>query len=628
MRSLLHTLPALLLAALAAAQTPTVRTILSSGPTSNRYDMVILGDGYTAAEQQHFDNDCTAFLTALFQKQPYTTFASYINVHSVFRPSTMSGANHPDLTPPVYNNPVYGSSYNTGGTARCLYVANTGLALADAALAPANEGRVIVLVNDSRYGGCAATFSVSYNGASMTEVQIHEIGHSLGSLADEYDYPNNTYTGSEPSQANITTSPVGQKWSHWWGYNGVSAFQGAGYYLYGLFRPVSNCLMRSLGVPLCPVCREQISRTVNAVVSTIEQPQPAGTQLTLLIGAQQAFSFVNLVPAGNNPVITWHLDGQVLSGQNGTSYTLDTAPLALGPHTLTVTVQDQTPLVRQDPNNALRDTRTWNISVADPLACDLQVTRFSGRSIYGTVGGDVDLDTTVYNDGPAAAATFRVEHFLSTDQTFQTTDIYLGGYTVNGLGAGLVDVNTRRVHVPARLEQRLYFLIAKVDRLDLVHEVNEANNQRLYVLFVQGQPCAPALEFRDDLLYPGDQATLSIQSGGTLLPTVVARCEAPGTAYVIVWGGSGTQPGTPLAPGVTVPINLDFFSDLGLHWVNGAVFQQFFGVLDSGGVGRATIQWPAGLALQGPLPTHFAAVLLDPSLQWSGVTSPVSFTLQ
>ena len=34
----------------------------------------------------------------------------------------------------------------------------------------------------------------------MSQVQIHEIGHSLGQLADEYDYPNSTYTGSEPSQ--------------------------------------------------------------------------------------------------------------------------------------------------------------------------------------------------------------------------------------------------------------------------------------------------------------------------------------------------------------------------------------------------------------------------------------------
>jgi len=131
------------------AQAPTVRTLLSSGTTSSRYDMVILGDGYTAAEQARFDQDCTSFMTSLLQRQPYSTFASYINVHTVFRASTMSGANHPDTNPPLVRNPVYGSAYNTSGVARCLYISNTTLALSDAALAPANEGRVIVMVNDS-----------------------------------------------------------------------------------------------------------------------------------------------------------------------------------------------------------------------------------------------------------------------------------------------------------------------------------------------------------------------------------------------------------------------------------------------------------------------------------------------
>ena len=204
-----HLATAALLAALATgvvAQTPTVTTVYNSGSTQSRYDIVILGDGYQAFEQTRFNQDVQTFLTALFQKQPYATFANYYNVHTVFRPSVDSGADHPDVVPPIYKNTVYDATYQ-----------NTGQALADAALAPANEGRVLVFVNDSRYGGCASTFAVSYNGSSMAEVQIHEIGHSLGGLADEYDYPNQTYTGGEPGQANITTSPTGQKWAHWHG---------------------------------------------------------------------------------------------------------------------------------------------------------------------------------------------------------------------------------------------------------------------------------------------------------------------------------------------------------------------------------------------------------------------------
>ena len=50
------------------------------------------------------------------------------------------------------------ASYNTGGTARCLYIKNTTQASRDAALAPANEGRILVMVNDSRYGLQAGLF--------------------------------------------------------------------------------------------------------------------------------------------------------------------------------------------------------------------------------------------------------------------------------------------------------------------------------------------------------------------------------------------------------------------------------------------------------------------------------------
>lgn len=629
MRAPLLLLPLLaLLTPTLPGQQPTVRTLLSNGPTSNRYDMVILGDGYVAAEQARFDQDCQTFLNALFQKEPYRTFGGFFNVHTVFRPSLMSGANHPDANPPIVRNPVYGASYNTGGTARCLYITNTPLALADAALAPANEGRVLVMVNDSRYGGCAGTFAVSYNGSSMAEVQIHEIGHSIGQLADEYDYPNSTYTGSEPSQVNATTNSSGQKWSHWWGFNGVAAFEGCRYYLYGLWRPRSNCLMRSLGQPMCPVCIEQTSRVIHGVVSSIDQPSPSQANLALNAGAVQTFAFTNLVPPGNNPAITWRLDGQPLPGVTGTSHVLDTGTLALGPHTLSVTVRDQTALVRVDPANTLVDTWTWNITLTDPSACDLRITTLSPTGWLAAPGTAIDVGTTVINDGPAVAGAFTVEHFLSVDQTLDPTDLSLGGYTVPGLGVGQADTRTRtQVLLPHSLSGSFLYLIAVVDRANAVREVNEANNQRAGIVIGQAPGCTPALEYRDPLRYPRDEADVAIATGGTALPTVVARCATPGTAYLIVWGCAGTSPGTTLAPGITVPINQDLCTLLGLQALNGAIFQQFWGTLDAQGIGRATFAWPAGLNML-PMQSHFAAVLLDATPSFTGVTNPVRLGLQ
>lgn len=622
--------PVLALLALAfpvLAQAPTVRTLLSSGTTSSRYDMVILGDGYTSAEQARFDQDCTNFMTALLQRQPYSTFASYINVHTVFRASTMSGANHPDTNPPLVRNPVYGSSYNTGGTARCLYISNTSLALADAALAPANEGRILVMVNDSRYGGCAAQFAVSYNGSSMNEVQIHEVGHSLAGLADEYDYPNQTYTGGEPGQANITTSPSGQKWSHWWGTGGISAtaYQGAGYHLYGLYRPAQNCLMRNLGIPLCAVCIEQTVRALNYVVTSVENPLPATTNLVLQPGNTQQFSFNNIVPPANGTSITWKLDGNVVVGNTSNSYLLDTTGMSLGRHTVSVTVTDQTTLVRSDPNGVMSETRTWNVDIVSPNACELRITDFRNNTVTAAPGSEIDLSTTVRNDGPAASPAFSLEHFASVDSALATTDTYLGSVAIAALAPNTSVTVTRRVRVPMTIREGVQILFAQVDRANVAPEANENNNTAVAALLATTPPCTPTLEFRDDLTWPKDAITVSATSG-TARPTVIARCAAPGTAYLVVWGCSGTTPGTQLGS-LTVPLNQDACTMLGLQFLNTSVFSQFFGVLDAQGTGLATFAVPPTVPF-APGTGHFAAVLLDATPSFSAVTNAVTITLQ
>jgi hypothetical protein len=107
----------------------------------------------------------------------------------------------------------------------------------------------------------------------------------------------------------------------------------------------------------------------------------------------------------------------------------------------------------------------------------------------------------------------------------------------------------------------------------------------------------------------------------------VARCATPATSlYLIAWGGSGTAPGAPLAPGLTLPLNPDGLTTLGLDALNGPVFGSFLGVLDAQGIGRATFTLPPGLGL-GSGPTHFAGVLLGNPLLFQAVTNPVTLTL-
>lgn len=618
---------AALLASSAAAQTPHVQTVLSNGTTATRYDMVILGDGYQAFEEPQFDQDVSTFLTALFQKQPYQTFAAYYNVHTVFRASAQSGADRPDETPPVFVTTAYEATYDYGGTDRCLYIQNTSQALADAALAPANEGRVFVLVNDDRYGGCAATFAVSYNGSQMGEVQSHELGHSLGQLADEYDYPYNTYTGGEPSAVNLTTSPTGQKWSIWHGTQGIGAFEGAGYYLYGLFRPRSNCLMRSLGQVLCRVCQENIVKITNSIVTVIDSFQPTAANVNVTVPNVQPFAITHFVPAGNNPLVQWSLDGAPVPGANGTSFLFDPVAAGAGPHTLTVSVLDQTPLVRTDPLNVMRETHTWQVLVSDPTAAQLRLPAFTTSQLFADPGAVVTLSTTITNDGPAGAGPFAVEFFLNGTSTFTpTTGTLLGRVDLPGLAATQSSNVQQAVQLPWSLPPQLQWLFAVVDRAGAVHEGNEGDNQRVAVFFGQSGPCATGLEFQDPLTEVA-RATLSLAAGGVVHPTVVARCADPAaTLYLVAWTGSGTSPGLALAPGLVLPLNPDPLTQAGLDGLNGAVFGGFLGILDATGIGRATFTLPPAVGLS-PGPTHFATVLLGATTLFTDVSNAVELTL-
>ena len=616
----------LLLAAPTAAQT--VKTVISNGTTETRYDIVILGDGYQLTEEAQFDSDVAAFLTSLFQKEPYLTFSAYYNVHTVFRASQDSGADRPDETPPVYVNTVYDATYNYGGTARCLYIQNQSAALADAALAPATEGRVLVMVNDDRYGGCASTFAVSYNGSQMSEVQAHELGHSLGQVADEYEYAGQTYTGGEPSSVNLTTDPAGSKWQIWHGTQGISSFQGGGYHQYGLYRPRNNCLMRSLGAPLCRVCQENITLITNSHVNVVTSTTPdASTPLQVIAPATQTFSLTHFVPASNNPLIEWSVDGVVQPGANGLSFTLDSTQVSLGPHTVSASILDRTDRVRRDPLNVMVEHVDWSVQVSDPTLAQLRVSSMAASGTLIPPGGAATYTPYVVNDGPAAAGPFRVEFFHNQDPSGVTLqDRYLGAIDVPGLAAGQQLQLPFATRLPYSLPLYASWVHAVVDRTNAVAESDETDNTMQRVVFVPSVPCTTGIEFQDPLTQPFT-ASISRGAGATVHPTVLSPCSAPPTAiYLIAWGGSGTTPGTNLAPGVVLPLNADALTQIGLAGLNGPVFGQFAGVLDPQGRAQATLTIPPSAAIPTGA-THLAAMILGPPNLFAATSNAVELVI-
>lgn len=98
-----------------------------------------------------------------------------------------------------------------------------------------------------------------------------------------------------------------------------------------------------------------------------------------------------------------------------------------------------------------------------------------------------------------------------------------------------------------------------------------------------------------------------------------------GRVYVMLIGISGTAPGTKLF-GLTIPLNFDPMTTLGLAALNTPLFASFLGTLDARGGGAATLTLPAGLAtaLKGRM-LHAAYVLAD---RFDFASSPLGIALR
>src|ERR1700754_2533121 len=129
-------------------------TIVDNGSSTNRVDITILGDGYTAAEMQKYRNDVQALMTQFFNNDPFREYRNFFNVHRIDVISSQSGADHPERFPATFVNTALDATYNCNGTPRLICIdfskANT---IVGNSVAPAQHDIVFVIVNDPTYGG-------------------------------------------------------------------------------------------------------------------------------------------------------------------------------------------------------------------------------------------------------------------------------------------------------------------------------------------------------------------------------------------------------------------------------------------------------------------------------------------
>lgn len=237
-----------------------VHVIHKAGNDKENFVIVIMGDGYTAEEQDKFLRDAAEKARGMLTWSPYKEYSDRINIYAVQAVSNESGISE-------YGGKSVDTYFHVAAHGKALVFPSGGAdkaktlreELEESYLdAGANVGTIHVLCNSEGSFGAShnSLFSFSANSEDNQNgtVMAHEIAHSIGRLGDEYErYTNNPNTSD-------TTNPETIKWAKMLGFRGIGVTQAG---TETAFAPSRECMMRWLGQPFCEVCKMELARNLN-----------------------------------------------------------------------------------------------------------------------------------------------------------------------------------------------------------------------------------------------------------------------------------------------------------------------------------------------------------------------------
>lgn len=281
--------------------------LYTSGPSANRMDIVLVGDGYTSAEMSKWASDAQKVANGLLADPLFNANKAKFNISRVDVVSNQSGVDEPDRG--IYRDTALGVQIGCYNVDR-LVCANETLVYNQVGSVTSADARdvIVVVANSTRYGGAGGNVATMTMHPSAIELALHEIGHTAFKLADEYDY-GSCDTSREPTEANVTmqTARNSIKWrdlipgnvpvptpAGTYANGTVGLFTGGKYCTAWMYRPTENSRMRSLGQPWHAVNE----RRANAVFASYAGTQPTEPTPVTLTGSLASRAWVNLPTSG------------------------------------------------------------------------------------------------------------------------------------------------------------------------------------------------------------------------------------------------------------------------------------------------------------------------------------------
>ena len=519
-----------------------VHVIHKTGNDKENFVIVIMGDGYTAQQQDQFVKDATQKAQGMLTWSPYKEYSDRINIYAIQTVSNETGISEygGKSVDTYFHLRLFGKAigFSNGGDQKAKDLRKEmEKKYLDAG---ASVGTIHILSNTNGDFGASInslfSFSMNSEDNSSGTAMTHEVSHSICGLGDEYE----RYTNKPNTSATSDADSI--KWSK------LLGFRGTGITMAGTetaFAPSRECMMRWAGQPFCEVCKMELARKLNNTdyvscpqklyVADPEISTPHSRTGTLDRDSEKYRISEKNITKANEKDLEFRTVVQNMVNQEQhlkMSFSIKDA------NGITIKFHEEKEFTIPALSN-------WY----DPDAARESLSIVLSN-VSGLVKGDILEGKVIDTDTGKVLATDK-----TAGQTWNTVNIHYQLKNADGTSSVIPDAATAMVYVPANTT----YVLRKPDLSDYTYVGNSVNQDRITVTEAETDVTYYYQKKKDSQVTPGENPTVSptiAPSASTVpitSPTVTPGETVPITSPIITPGETALPASPTVTPGETAP---------------------------------------------------------------------------
>ena len=519
-----------------------VHVIHKTGNDKENFVIVIMGDGYTAQQQDQFVKDATQKAQGMLTWSPYKEYSDRINIYAIQTVSNETGISEygGKSVDTYFHLRLFGKAigFSNGGDQKAKDLREEmEKKYLDAG---ASVGTIHILSNTNGDFGASInslfSFSTNSEDNSSGTAMTHEVSHSIGGLGDEYE----RYTNKPNTSATSDADSI--KWSK------LLGFRGTGITMAGTetaFAPSRECMMRLAGQPFCEVCKMELARKLNNTdyvscpqklyVADPEISTPHSRTGTLDRDSEKYRISEKNITKANEKDLEFRTVVQNMVNQEQhlkMSFSIKDA------NGITIKYHEEKEFTIPALSN-------WY----DPDAARESLS-IVFSNVSGLVKGDILEGKVIDTDTGKVLATDK-----TAGQTWNTVNIHYQLKNADGTSSVIPDAATAMVYVPANTT----YVLRKPDLSDYTYVGNSVNQDRITVTEAETDVTYYYQKKKDSQVTPGENPTVSptiapsASTAPTTSPTVTPGKTALPASPTVTPGETALPASTTVTPGETAP---------------------------------------------------------------------------